>query len=84
MKSEVMTSAISMAAFNNRAQSCADSHHRMIVVHSNAIAAHATPWFALPQLTAVCRNALLVASVSPLGVMQTIATRSARVETVGS
>jgi len=76
MKSQVMTGAISMAAINNRAQSCVDSRHRLSVAYRNAIAARAIPWFALLQLTAVCSDAPMVAPVSPLSVMQTFATRS--------
>jgi len=77
-----MKRARSMAVINNPAQYCVGSHHHMIVVNRYAMGAHATPWFALPQLTAVCRDAPVVLFVSPLTVMLVSASRSAAVGTV--
>jgi len=78
-----MKRARSMAVINNPAQYCVGSHHHMTVVNRYAMGAHATPWFALHQLTAVCRDArVVVLFVSPLTAVLVSASRSAEVGTV--
>jgi len=77
-----MKRAHSMAVINNPAQYYVGSHHHISVVNRYAMGARATPWFALPQLTAVCRNAPVVLFVSPLTAVLVIASRAAAVGTV--